>query len=245
MFMPTIRIALVQFDAVPEAVEDNRRKMCDWVIAAVRSGARWIMFHEGAVCDYTSRLAELAEPVPEGPTTQLMAGLAAQHDCFISFGLSESDADRYFITQAFVGPRGLVHRYRKTWLWHDPPDDGCRDEWLRYDPGAGPELFEIDGLRATCFICADGAAARCIDRAAALNPQVVFYPNNRAALPTADAFTATAEKIAAPVLITNRTGASWQHQCNGGCLILSATGDVIAQANRDGKEELLIHDLQL
>jgi len=35
-------------------------------------------------------------------------------------------------------------------------DDGFRNEWTRYNPGTGPNLFLIDGIRATCFICADG-----------------------------------------------------------------------------------------
>ena len=48
---------MVQFDAVSEAVVDNLDKIKNWVLEAVEAGARWIMFHEGTVCDYTPRLA--------------------------------------------------------------------------------------------------------------------------------------------------------------------------------------------
>ena len=186
--MKTIRVALVQFDAKPEAVEEDLHRMASLARQAVQERTRWIVFHEGTVCDYTPRLADLAEKIPSGPSTQSMTELAQEHNCIISFGLSEIEDERYFISQVFVGPAGSVYRYRKTWLWRDPQDEGFRSEWVRYDPGSGPELFELDGVRATCFLCADGEAPRCIERARVLNPQVVFYPNNRGALPALEVF---------------------------------------------------------
>ncbi len=243
--MKTIRVALIQFDAKPEAVEDNLLKMAALGRKAVREGARWIMFHEGTVCDYTPLLGDLAEQVPSGPSTQLMLGLAQEYECFISFGLSETDGDRYFISQVFVGPTGFVYRYRKSWLWLETEDKGYRNEWARYDPGNGPEVFELDGVRATCFICADGEAPRCIERAKAVKPDIVFYPNNRRSLPDFELLGEDARAIGAPMLVTNRTGVSWVHYCNGGNVIYSASGEVLAKANREGREEILIHDLDV
>ncbi|MFM1550441.1 MAG: carbon-nitrogen hydrolase family protein [Lentisphaeria bacterium] len=243
--MKNIRIALIQFDAEPEAVQQNLQKMNTLGSQAAGHGARWIVFHEGTVCDYTPRLKDFAEPVPGGPSTQAMIKLAQEHDCFVSFGLSETDDDRYFITQAFIGPGGLIHRYRKTWLWHECDDKGYRDEWTRYDPGAGPELFTFDDVAATCFICADGDAPRCIARAKALQPEVVFFPNNRQVLPDFEVFGAIAGTINAPMLVTNRTGHSWMYDCKGGSVVYSAKGAVLAQANREGKEEMLIYDLEI
>ena len=240
----TIPIALIQFDAVPEHVDQNLAKMEALVEEAHRGGARWIMFHEGTVCDYTPRVSELAEAVPAGKSTQRMARLSRRLGCYISFGLSETERDRYYITQVFVGPKGFLYRYRKTWLWRESSDLGYRNEWVRYDPGTGPELFKIDGVMASCFICADGDSPRCIQRLAALHPQVVFYPNNRGALPPFDAFGRQAQRIGAPMLVTNRTGASWVHQCKGGCVLFAADGTVLAKANREGREEILHCKLQ-
>jgi N-carbamoylputrescine amidase len=243
--MSARRVALIQFDAQPEAVEQNLTKMTSLLRAALREGARWIIFHEGTTCDYTPRLADLAESVPGGPSTQLMTRLAQEHDCFISFGLSEVDGERYFISQVFVGPRGFIYRYRKSWLWLEPDDEGYRNEWARYDPGSGPESFDFDGVKATCFICADGEAPRCIQRAKALAPAVVFYPNNRCGLPDFEVFGDLATTIGAPMLVTNRTGLSWMHNCMGGSVVYSACGDVLAKSNRDGREDVLIHDLKM
>src|SRR5690349_5688736 len=120
--MKTIPIALVQFDAVPERPERNLREMERLAVAAAEGGARWIMFHEGTLCDYTPRLARFAQPVPGGEATRRMIALARRLKRFISFGLSEVDAGRYYITQVFVGPHGLVYTYRKTWVWREPGD---------------------------------------------------------------------------------------------------------------------------
>ena len=241
----TIPIALVQFDAVPEQVDRNLQEVERLTEQAAKSGARWVMFHEGTVCDYTPRLRELAEQVPEGKCTERAIKLASRWKCFISFGLSETRADRFHITQVFVGPQGFFCRYRKTWIWRDPEDKGYRDEWARYDPGTGPEIFQFDGIRATCFICADGEARRCVERAAELRPQIVFYPNNRETLPEFDVFGQRAKTIGAPMLVTNRVGYSWAYKCMGGCVVYSSNGDVLAKANREGKEEILLHNLEI
>jgi len=238
----SIKVALVQFDAVPEKVAHNLNEMEGLARTAVAHGARWVMFHEGCLTDYTPRVDELAEPVPDGPSCQRMMRLAKELECTISFGLSERDGVKRYITQVFFGPAGLVTKYRKSWLWRCD-DKGYRNEWARYDTGTGPELFQIDGIAATCFICADGSAPRCIERARLVSPEVVFYPNNRADLPDFPVFGAYAARIGAPMLVTNRVGMSWDYKCQGGCVIFDASGNVLAKANREGEEEILYYSL--
>ena len=198
--------------------------------------------------DYTPQVKKLAEMVPEGKSTRRMMKLAAELDCFISFGLNERSEDRFFITQVFVGPEGFVHRYRKTWLYRTDEDKGYRNELARYDPGTGPRLFEIDGVRAACFICADGDAPRCIERLRDLKPQVVFYPNNHInPLPEIDwqKKCRKAKEIGALVLVSNRVGRSWMYQCEGGCGVISGAGKLLAQSNTEGKEEILVYELEI
>ncbi len=238
-------VALIQFDAVPEEKASNLRHMERLSKAARADGAQWIMFHEATLTDYTPKLSQLSEPVPTGSATRHMAEVAVELGCVISYGLSECDDGRYFITQVFVGPQGYIYHYRKTWLCRKENDEGYRNEWERYDPGTGPELFDLDGVEATCFICSDSAAPRCIQRAATLKPQVVLHPNNVrfGVKPTARA--SVASQIGAPVLVTNRVGLSWTHESPGGCAVISATGDILAHANVEGREEILIHQLEI
>jgi len=223
--MSIAEVALVQFDTIPEQIDCNHEKMKSLVEEAADSNAWWIVFHEATVCGYTSERDKYAEPIPTGKSTCYMSDLASRHNCYISFGLSETENERYFISQVFVGPHEYWYRYRKTWLANNgtladqvtPNDQGYRHEWVRYDPGTGPELFTLDGVKATCFLCADGEAPRCIERARMLAPQVVFYPNNRSRLPNVmdpgvgrpfDVLSQRAREINAPMLVTNRTGRS-------------------------------------
>jgi predicted amidohydrolase len=76
-----------------------------------------------------------------------------------------------------------------------------------------------------------------------VRPQVVFYPNNRSNLPKFEVFGERAAQIGAPMLVTNRVGKSWMNDTKGGCVIYSATGEVLAKANREGREEILLYDL--
>ena len=242
--MSTVRVAVVQFDAKPEDAVGNRAKMSDLARRAGGQGARWILFHEGAICDYSERIHEFAETVPDGKSSETFQELARELDCFISFGLSEVEGERYYISQVFVGPEGLLHCYRKTWIWPELRDRGFRNEWARYDPGTGPELFEMDGVRATCLICSDGDSPRCLDRARTLDPQVVFYPNSRREVPIAEVGE-LARKLDAPMLVSNRVGMSWTVCTTGGSVIYDRNGAVLASADRQGREEILVHDLEL
>ena len=241
----TVRVALIQFDAAAEKVDANLAHAELLVRKAAGQGAKWIMFHEGTLCDYTDRLAELAEQVPDGPSTQRLQKLSGETDTLISFGLSEKDQGHYYISQVFVQSGIYLHRYRKTWLHLAKEDEGFRNEWARYDPGTGPESFLIDGIRACCFICADGNSVRCRERIRDLHPQIVFYPNNRRKLPDFPIFGDYARQIGAPMLVTNRIGRSWHIDTFGGCAIYDAEGNLSASANRDGREEILIHDLHI
>ena len=146
-----------------------------------------------------------------------------------------------------MGPEGFVYNCRKTWLWFQPDDLYYRNECKRYDCGTGPEIFKLAGLRATCFICADGEAPRCIERARLLKPEIVFYPNNREKLylGNSSSFLERAEMINAPMLTSNRIGKSWGYDCKGGCTVISSSGIVLAQTGFTAQEDMLLYDLSI
>jgi predicted amidohydrolase len=74
---------------------------------------------------------------------------------------------------------------------------------------------------------------------------LVFFPNNRGGLPDFPVFGARAKEIEAPMLVTNRVGKSWMHDCKGGCVAFDAKGNVLAKANREGREEVLLVDVAI
>ena len=200
------------------------------------------MFHEGTLTDYTPRLDTLAEPVPDGPACRRIAALAKELRCFVSFGLSERDGDRFYITQVFYGPEGLIHRYRKSWLWREEKDEGYRNEHARYDTGTGPERFAIDGIAATCFICTDGEAPRASSGPNCSDPSWSSSRTTAADCPISPS-SAPGSRNRGAMLVTNRVGKSWKYDCRGGCVAFDADGQVLAKANREGREEVLLVNL--
>lgn len=238
----TIRVALVQFDAVPGEVQRNLDAMERLAREAAAKGARFVMFHELSTTDYLEDVSAALEEVPGGPSCRRIESLARELGCYIAFGLPEKEEDRRYVAYAFFGPNGFVEKYRKTWLFKHKDDPGFRNEIARFDPGDGPRIFEIDGIRATCLICADAAAPRCIQRVADLKPELVFFPINRTAK-TFDAYPGHVARFGAITLVSNRVGDSQGLHCPGGSTIYDATGGVLAEANRNGKEEILYQDL--
>jgi len=239
------RVALVQFDAVPVKNQRNAGKIERLSREAAAKGAKIIMFHESSVTDYVGDTEKFGEYVPDGAVAKRIEKVAKELGVYISYGVSEKTHDRqYYITQVFTGPKGFIYKYRKTWVYKDLEDDGYRNEWARYDPGPGPELFDIAGLKAVCFICADGSSARCVERARLLKPDIIFYPNNRASyLGQRKDFAQNAATIGAPMLTTNRVGNSWVHSCRGGCSVIDSTGKFLAYTEPDRGEQILIYDL--
>jgi hypothetical protein len=47
------------------------------------------------------------------------------------------------------------------------------------------------------------------------------------------------------MLVTNRVGKSWTYACQGGCVAFDRQGNVLAKANRQGGEEVLMVDLKI
>jgi predicted amidohydrolase len=238
----SVRVALVQFDAVPGQRERNLDQMQRLVEQAVSGGAHLVMFHELATSDYVDDIEPLAEPIPEGPSCQRMAILAGRLGCHIAFGMPEKAGPRRHIAYVFLGPEGLVARYRKTWLYKTDADEGFRNEWARYDPGTGPEAFEILGLRATCLICADAGSPRAVERVRRLEPEVIFFPVNRGAK-LFTSYPRIVARMGATTLVANRVGQSHTRDCVGGTAVYDATGRIVVEANRAGEEEILYYDL--
>ena len=241
---PTLRLAAVQFDARPEDAEHNLAAMERLCREAAGRGARLVLFHENGLLDYGGRIRELAEPVPDGPASRRLAALAAELDVWIGAGLAERDGERVFLTHAFFGPEGFAGRYRKTWLFPNP-DDPRRDEPAHFDAGTGPAALELAGARVVALICSDADAPECVAEVRALAPELVLFPNNRSNLPAPEAFAELARSLDAPLVLANRAGTSWQYACNGGSCVLDREGRVLARANRDGEEEVLLVDVPL
>ena len=80
---PALRAAAVQFESLPGDKSANFHKIESFVEQAAAQGVRLIVFPECCITGYwfirnlsVEQLAALAEPIPDGPSTQRLIGLA-------------------------------------------------------------------------------------------------------------------------------------------------------------------------
>ena len=243
-----MKVALIQIATIEEQPKKNLAKIIEFAKKAQAKGAKIIMFHEGTLTDYVGDVDKFAQEVPNGSACKTIGKLANELNAYISFGLIEKEGIRRHITQVFLGPNNFVYKYQKAWLY--PTTDRIksirrhRNEPDDFDPGKGPDIFEIEGIKASCFICNDASAKRSLKVLEQLSPQLIFFPNNREMWRPNEYWSDIAKSCCAPLLITNRVGTSWGEKCEGGCSIYSKTGELLAEANKDGKEEILLFDLK-
>jgi len=131
----------------------SRARIGELIVAAKsrRPDLRLILFGEtilgwfhkkGESAAYHQRIAET---IP-GPTTNYVAGLAREHDLYVSFGLSERHGKRIYNSQVLIDPTGeIIATHRKFWMRSPAFHAGERRL----------TLADVDGVRVAILVCAD------------------------------------------------------------------------------------------
>ncbi|MBI4600740.1 MAG: nitrilase [Planctomycetes bacterium] len=172
--MRDIRIGAAQFEARDRDVAHNLSRVRDLAAAAAKEGAEAVLFHECCLTGYTflqtltrPEMLELAEPVPDGPSTRALAEAARDLKVTILAGLLERDGGRIHNTCVAVGPSGLLARHRKIHTFVSP----------HLTPGSSYTLFDLGGVRAGILICYDNNLPENVRVTALLGAEVVFMPH--------------------------------------------------------------------
>lgn len=172
----TVKIAVVQQNTAPGAVERNRARALEHAREALAEGAQIILFHEELLVGYDARLRDLAEPV-DGPTTRAFQQQLQGTDALVLYGLTEREGDDCYIAATLVGRDGVVANYRKTHLWWDAA--GLRHEPTFYRPGDRLVTFDVQGFKSGVMICYDGDFPEMARSYANLGCAMLFWMNNR------------------------------------------------------------------
>ena len=225
-----------------------------FVHEAAGEGVRLLVFPEAALqgflfdveIHFTPEEAQYhwqnAEPIP-GPSTELMAQWAAEHEMVLVVGMMER-ADHPAVpvlhnSAAVLGPSGLLGVYRKV---HQPSEEA-----LAYRPGRHWPVFETPLGRLGVLICYDQCFPEAARELTLRGAQILAIPNAWAIIDPAsderyDFFgRARAAENCRWVLQANQTGPSdrGNHTFMGGSRIIDPTGQVIA-AVPPGQEGLAI-----
>jgi len=134
--------------------ERNLRQISEQASKARKRNVDLLIFPELHLTGYTMRdeVTHLAEPIP-GPSTRKVETLAREHGVHVVFGMPEESEVKGVIhnTAVFVGPKGLVGRYRKIHL----PTHSVFEERRYYRPGQEASVFKTDIGTIGLNICYD------------------------------------------------------------------------------------------
>lgn len=146
--MQTLRVAAVSMNSPLGQPEQVLEETDLWCGRAVDEGAELVLFPELLVHGHcTPNTWELAEAIPDGPSTQRLVEMAKRHRLYLSVGLSEKENDLVFNTQVLIGPEGYIGKQRKIHL--------SRDEVLFYKGGREIPVFDIGKCKVGMIICYD------------------------------------------------------------------------------------------
>ena len=173
--MEKLKIASVQFEAHDADKTYNLsviRRMCR---QASEQGADVVAFHECSVCGYTfakdltrEQLADIAEPIPSGPSTQELVRIARDTGVALLAGLFErGDDGRLYKAHVCVDGNGLVAKYRKLHPFIHPS----------LVPGDRYVVFDLKGWKCGILICYDNNIVENVRATKLLGAQVIFMPH--------------------------------------------------------------------
>ena len=146
--MQVTRVAAVSMNGFLGEPERVLAAIDGWCERAVAAKADLVLFPELVVHGHcTPKTWELAEPVPEGPSTRRLIDLARRHRLVLSVGLSEKERDIVYNAQVLVGSDGYIGKQRKLHL--------SRDEVSYYKGGRDILVFDIGRCRVGTVICYD------------------------------------------------------------------------------------------
>ena len=169
MTSSAVRAGAVQFTHRPSDKAYNLTRIRELTELAAGTGVQLLAFPEMCITGYwhvipmgRSEIAALAEPVPDGPSTQALLALAKQHDIVIGAGLIESDGDRFHNSYVVVEPDGRHVVHRKLHAFENA-DITPGDRFTAFDSSLGCRIGVltcydnniIENVRITALLGAD------------------------------------------------------------------------------------------
>jgi N-carbamoylputrescine amidase len=222
---------------------------------AAQKGVQILCFEEIFTGPYfcpsqDSKWYDLAEEIPNGPTTQLMMEYAKKHSMVIVVPIYEKDMTGvYYNTAAVIDADGkYLGKYRKN---HIPQVKGFWEKFFFKPGNTGYPVFDTAYAKVGVYICYDRHfpdGARCLG----LNGAEIVY-NPSATVAGLSEYLWRIEQPAHAVAngyyvgAINRVGneAPWNiGEFYGQSYFVNPRGQIIAEASRD-QDELLVADLDM
>jgi len=197
----------------------------------------WILpefFSTGYKFVTEDEVRSLAEPIPNGPTTEGLVSFCREMGCFIVAGLPELAGPRVYNSSVLVGPDGHLATYRKIHLFGE--------EKRFFSPGdLGFPVIDIGSARVGLMICFDHLFPEAARSLALKGADIIAHPANLI-IPELAARTLVVRALENGVFTAtaNRVGEEARGKGTlryiGGSQIVSPKGEVLIRLSPDRVE---------
>ena len=218
--------------------ERNLKQIAEQAAKARKKNVDLLIFPELHLTGYTMRdeVSHLAESIP-GPSTRKVERAAKEHTVHIIFGMPEESEVKGVIhnTAVFVGPKGLIGKYRKIHL----PTHSVFEERRYYRPGQEAPVFKTDIGTIGLNICYDLYFPELTRLQALQGAQLVICISASPGLRRRffEGFCLSrAMENAIYLAYVNRVGIEEGLQFWGGSRVIAPNGSVLAQCKYDVEE---------
>jgi len=234
-----IKLALAQISSKRENKKENLGKIEAFAINAKEQAADIVIFPEMSLTGYVVRdqIYELAETIP-GPATKRIEDIAKKTGLHIIFGmpeLSEKTKATIFNTAVFVGPKGLIGKYRKMYL----PTHSVFEEKRYFRPGYQTASFNTALGNIGLCICYDLFFPEVCRLTRLKGAQLIIAISASPAIRRSYFEILTAARAlenTAFLAYVNLVGVEDGLQFWGGSRLISPTGDILAKAKYDEED---------
>jgi len=231
-----IKLALAQISTKRENKKENLQKIEKFTIKAKEQAADLVIFPELSLTGYVVRdqIYELAETIP-GPSTKRIEALATKTGMHIIFGmpeLSEKTKATIFNTAVFVGPKGVIGKYRKMYL----PTHSVFEEKRYFRPGYQTAAFDTKLGKIGLCICYDLFFPEVCRLTRLKGTELIVAISASPAVRRSYFEILTAARALENTVFlayVNLVGVEDGLQFWGGSRLVSPTGDVLAKAKND------------
>jgi N-carbamoylputrescine amidase len=244
-FESPLTVACIQMEPRIGAKAENLTRSIALIDEACARGARLVVLPElcnsGYVFATRAEAFDLAEPVPDGPSTNAWLEAARRHNAVIVAGVCERAGDVLYNSAVVVGPDGPIGTFRKLHLWGE--------ENLYFEPGdLGVPIFHTPFGRLSVAICYDCWFPEVYRLAALQGADILCVPTNWVPMPDQPSETVPMANILAMggahtnsmfVACADRVGVERGQPFLGCSLIISHTGFPLAGPASPDQEEIL------
>ncbi|ASJ02864.1 acyltransferase [Thermococcus profundus] len=229
-----VKVAFGQMKPVFLDPEANYSKAEALIAEAAENDVKLIvlpeLFDTGYNFKSRDEVMEVASPIPDGKTTQVLIRLARKYRIFIVAGTAERDRfGRLYNSAVIVGPSGYIGRYRKVHLF-------AREKEFFEAGNLGFEVFHLGFARVGVMICFDWFFPESARTLALKGAEIIAHPANLVMPYAPRAMPIRALENRVYTITADRVGEERGLRFIGRSQINSPRAETLVEGSEDGEE---------